>query len=66
MDLGERVRAIVPEIFTIQDLRNNNTYGTNGYGQLNSNALEAIYGRRTGPITQPGVGPHYELTTAGS
>ncbi|CAH1268953.1 Hypp4047 [Branchiostoma lanceolatum] len=42
-DLGESVRAIVPEIFSIQDLITNNTYGTNGYGQLNSNALEAIY-----------------------
>ncbi|CAH1248553.1 Hypp8238 [Branchiostoma lanceolatum] len=41
--LGERVRAIVPEIFSIQDLITNNTYGTHGYGQLNSNALEAIY-----------------------
>ncbi|CAH1277648.1 Hypp9741 [Branchiostoma lanceolatum] len=42
-DLGERVRVIVPEIFSIQDLITNNTYWTNGYGQLNSNTLEAIY-----------------------
>eukprot|EP00058_Branchiostoma_floridae_P012289 XP_002597777.1 hypothetical protein BRAFLDRAFT_77320 [Branchiostoma floridae] len=43
IDDGQRVRLIVQELFTTVELSQNNVCGSNGFGRLDQNRLEAIY-----------------------